>query len=49
MQAVTICETYGWTYEQYLDQPQFFTDLIKEKMKIDAQKAENEMKKIKKT
>lgn len=48
MQMVVICETFGWTVDEYLDQPQFFIDLIKAKMNIDSQKAEKEMKKIKK-
>lgn len=38
MFAVVVCERFGWTYYQYLDQPRPFLDLIKEKMKIDAQK-----------
>lgn len=45
MQAVVICETFGWTYDQYLDQPLPFLELIKEKMKIDAQRIENANKK----
>lgn len=38
MQVVIICEIFGWTYEQYQDQPTHFIALIKEKLKIDAQK-----------
>lgn len=44
MQMVVICETFGWTYAQYLDQPLPFISLIKEKMKVDAQKAEKASK-----
>lgn len=47
MQMVAICETFGWTYDDYLNQPQPFIDLIKEKMKIDSQRAENQIKNIK--
>ena len=46
MQTVVICETYGWTYQEFLAQPTFFIDLIREKMKIDAQKQERDLKKI---
>jgi hypothetical protein len=48
MLEVVICERFSWTREQYLDQPQFFLDLIIQKIKVDAQKEENELKKIKK-
>lgn len=41
MQMVVICEMYGWTYEDYLNQPVHFLKLIKEKLSIDAQKAKN--------
>lgn len=46
MQRVVICEAFGWTYEEYNSQPIEFIDLIREKMKVDAQKAENENKKV---
>jgi len=45
MQVVVICEKYGWTYNEYLEQPKPFIDLIKDKMRIDAQVAEKESKK----
>ena len=45
MLVVSVCENFGWTYEEYLNQPQFFLDLIVEKMKIDNQKLQNELKK----
>ena len=45
MAVVVICEMYGWTYYQYEDQPKPFIDLIKEKLRIDAQKAKNEAQK----
>lgn len=41
MQIVEICRMFGWTYYQFLDQPKFFTDLIREKLKVDAQIANN--------
>ena len=45
MQMVVICENFGWTKAEYLDQPLEFISLIKERMKIDAQQAHNANKK----
>lgn len=39
MQMVVICEMFGWTYDEFLDQPTFFIDLIREKLRVDAQKS----------
>ena len=39
MIVVAICEAFGWTYNQYLDQPVFFIELIKDKMRVDGEKA----------
>lgn len=47
MQAVHVCEKYGWTYDEYQSQPQWFLDLIRERMKVDAQRSENEAKRKK--
>jgi len=38
MIMIEICERFGWTYNEYVNQPTFFIDLIKEKMRIDSQK-----------
>lgn len=38
---IKICKDYGWTYEQYMDTPQFFLDNIKEVYRIDSQKNKN--------
>lgn len=48
MQMVVICEMFGWTYQEFLQQPTFFIDLILEKMKIDNQRVEAESRKINK-
>lgn len=45
MIVVAICKEFGWTYQEYCEQPQPFIDLIKEKMKVDAQVAQKELKK----
>lgn len=35
MLMVSICERFGWTYEQYFDQPLYFLKLIAEKQHLD--------------
>ncbi len=47
MVIVAICEQFGWTYTEYLEQPTTFILLIKEKMRIDADRSERENKKSK--
>lgn len=44
MFMVIVCEKFGWTYYEYLEQPTFFVDLIREKMSIDAQKQKSQKK-----
>lgn len=39
MQMVAICEAFGWTYQEFMQQPTFFIELIREKMRIDAHNA----------
>lgn len=45
MQTVLICQAFGWTYDQYLDQPIHFLLLIAGRMQVDAQKAARDAKK----
>lgn len=45
MQMVTICQEFGWTYEEYQNQPNFFIELIREKMKRDNKAQELQLKK----
>ncbi len=45
MLIVSICEKFGWTYQEYMDQPLWFIDLLLAKADIDRQKAEKIMKK----
>lgn len=35
---VQICKDFGWTYQNYMETPQYFLDLIKEMYRIDSQK-----------
>jgi len=43
MIVVAICQEMGWTYDEYLDSPKWFIDLIKTKLEIDSEN----LKKIK--
>jgi hypothetical protein len=47
MFVVVLCEHFGWTYTDYLAQPQWFIDLTKEKMMRDNKERELEHKKMK--
>jgi hypothetical protein len=33
--VLEVCRTYGWTYEEYMAQPHWFTELAIEQMSID--------------
>lgn len=35
MLAVDICKEFGWTYNQFYEQPQFFIELITRKKRVD--------------
>jgi len=39
MLVLELCRRYGWTYNDYLSQPHWFTELAIEKMIIDSKKA----------
>lgn len=34
---VVICEKMGWTYYEYMEQPAWFLELLKEKMRLDSE------------
>ena len=36
MQIVSICQETGWTYQEYMNQPKWFIDLLKDKLQIDS-------------
>jgi len=38
MIIVDVCQRFGWTYQEYLEQPEWFLDLIKVRMDIDSRK-----------
>lgn len=35
-----LCELYGWTYQEYMDQPSWFVELVREKYVIDLKRKE---------
>lgn len=45
MVEVVICEKFGYTYDEFLDLPMPFVELIRDKMKIDAQITKKESEK----
>jgi hypothetical protein len=45
MQIVKICQEYKWTYQDYISQPVWFIQLIKEKMVRDDKAKEMEERK----
>ena len=45
MFMVTVCEMFGWTYEEYMNQPAFFIELITEKVTRDNKHREMEIRK----
>lgn len=47
MQAVAICQEFGWTYEEYLNQPTFFLAAIREKWTRDRKAEELKAKQMK--
>lgn len=47
MQMVAICQEFGWTYEEYMNQPNFFLTLVREKIVRDNKAQEMELKKAK--
>ena len=44
-----ICEKFGWTLEQYLNQPNWFLDIIKEKMRVEGEYQRKQEKDAKRT
>jgi hypothetical protein len=40
MQMVAICQLFGWTYNEYMEQPTWFLNLVREKLIKDAKEAE---------
>lgn len=47
MLAVSVCQEFGWTYDEYMDQPEFFLQAVREKMLKDRKREELTLKSIK--
>jgi len=42
-----LCEKFGWTYQEFLDQPWWFAEIVKVQMKVDNEKQKRDMRKAK--
>ena len=47
MKTVTLCQEMKWTYQEFLSQPKWLTELLMSKMKIDSKEMERESKRKK--
>lgn len=47
MQIVSICQEMGWTYQEYMEQPIWFIDSLKDKLQIDSENMRKQMRKTK--
>lgn len=45
VQIVAICQEFGWDYYQYMAQPKWFIEILKDKLEIDAEKSKQANKK----
>ncbi len=47
MQIVSICQEMGWDYTTYQQQPIWFIDLLKDKLRIDSDNMKKQINKTK--
>ena len=47
MKVMSLCQEMHWTYDDYMAQPEWFIELLYQKLRIDGAKATREIKKIK--
>jgi len=47
MVVIAICQETGWTYDEYMEQPSWFLELLKEKLQTDSRKIQREIDKAK--
>ena len=45
MMIAVICQEYHWTYEEYMNTPSWFLELIKIKYKLDGERMKREIEK----
>jgi len=48
MEMVAICQEMGWDYWTYMNQPQWFLDLLRDKLVLDSKELKKESKKFRK-
>jgi len=48
MFIVTVCQEMKWNYHQYLRQPEWFVELLAEKMRADSERIKRQSSKIRK-
>lgn len=46
MMVVAICQEFGWTYDEYMRQPSFFLEMVKEKLIRDQKEQEMSIKRM---
>lgn len=46
MEIVAICQEMGWDYYQYIEQPNWFLDMVRIKLRTDSERMKREMDKI---
>jgi len=42
MEIVSICQDTGWTYFEYIDQPEWFLELLRVKLQMDNNRRKKE-------
>jgi len=42
---LSICQETGWTYQEYMAQPKWFIDSLKDKLQIDSKNMKKELNK----
>lgn len=47
MEAVAICQEMGWTYYEYMSQPSWFLDMLRNKLQMDSERIKKEAEKLK--
>jgi len=48
MFMLIICQEVGWTYQEYMSQPTWFIEALRQKMVLDNKRSEMEAKKLRK-
>jgi len=46
MEIVAVCQEMGWTYYEYMEQPNWFLELVRMKLQMDSEKIKKEIQKM---